>query len=517
MSRAACLVAAFAAISGSAAGAGEAEDAFNSLYGTEYARVAATRDKADDAALAAALVKAAEKDGIASDLLVILCEKAYELGSKSDTGYDAAAGAMELLAEKVPDRKGACLANILTVRQRHYDKVRGDARAMPGEVFIDALRASARAAAESGGVAQATVLCCRAVMVARAIGSDRVNDVQAQADAYAARQRAEKRLAAMKARLEANPKDAAARKELVQLWLVEMDDPARAAACLDESCDADLRKYVPAAAKPVEEAPELACLELGNWYWGLVRSATPASQPAMLERTRAYVDRFLELHTAEDVLRSKAQLISKNVTAELARIAEAKNAIGPGRWVELLKRVDLKEDILAGNWQRKETGLYADAMSRLSLPCMPEGSYELVVEFVRHEGNSETTVILPTGLSSVAFLLGSNDLSENELRDVMGARLRQPVGDCKVPEGKPCLLEIAVILKGTRVAITSRLNRRPCIQWDGPQAALAVESQYKMPTRGILGIATHVPKVTFKSVRIRMLSGKAKMLREVTK
>jgi formylglycine-generating enzyme required for sulfatase activity len=140
----------------------------------------------------------------------------------------------------------------------------------------------------------------------------------------ASQRKGEKQIALLKARLDADPKDAASRKELVRLYLVEIDDPGEAARLVDESLDQAMRKYVPAAARPVEDAPEAACLELGDWYNGLAdQAAAPASKGAMLRRAQGYYQRFLELHRATDLGRTAATLTLRRIEDALAKLPPA--------------------------------------------------------------------------------------------------------------------------------------------------------------------------------------------------
>ena len=112
-------------LSAAPAWADEAEDAFNSLYGNEYKRVTGTPDKNDDVALAADLLKAVKTPGVHPALLAILCDKAYELGTKAAAGYDSAIEAMELLAQKVPDKAADALKNLVAVREKQYQAAKG--------------------------------------------------------------------------------------------------------------------------------------------------------------------------------------------------------------------------------------------------------------------------------------------------------------------------------------------------------------------------------------------------------
>jgi len=304
--------------------ADEAADTFSKLYGEDLKRVAATPSVADDVALAKQLLEDAKKAEDQPAFLAMLCEKAYELAAKDASGYATATAAMDLLAGKVPEKKVECLQKNAGLYQKQYGTARGEAKTKAGEMVITALGALAEAQAAAGDSDAAGLTLRQAVAVATAIKSENKAALQARLDNLAPRQKVEKQIAALKAKLDADPKDAASRKELVRLYLVEMDTPAEAAKFLDETLDEATRKYVPAAAKPVEDAPEVACMELGDWYKGLAdQAATPASKGAMLRRAQAYYQRFLELHMAADLARTAATLTLKRIEDALAKCGAA--------------------------------------------------------------------------------------------------------------------------------------------------------------------------------------------------
>jgi formylglycine-generating enzyme required for sulfatase activity len=307
--------------------ADEAADTFNKLYGEDLKRVAATPLLADDVALGKQMLEDAKKAGDQSAFLTLLCEKAYELAARDASGHTTATAAMDLLAGKVPEKKVECLQKNAALYQKEYAAVRGEARAKAGESVITALVALAEAQVAAGDSDAAGLTLRQAVAVATAIKSENKAALQAQVENLALRQKVEKQIAALKAKLDADPQDAASRKELVRLWLVEMDNPATAAKFLDETLDEATRKYVPAAAKPLADAPELACTELGDWYKGLAdQAATPASKGAMLRRAQGYYQRFLELHMAADLARTAATLTLKRIEDALAKLGPA---LGP--------------------------------------------------------------------------------------------------------------------------------------------------------------------------------------------
>ncbi|MCX5675129.1 MAG: hypothetical protein NTX87_08980, partial [Planctomycetota bacterium] len=213
--------------------ADEAADTFNKLYGEDLKRVAATPSPADDVALAKQMLEDAKKAGDQPAFLVLLCEKAYELAARDASGHPTATAAMDLLVGKVPDKKVECLQKNAVLYQKQYAAARGEARTKAGENVIAALSALAEAQAAAGDADAAGLTLRQAVAVATAIKSESKAALQSKVENLASQQKVEKQIAALKAKLDADPKDAATRKELVRLYLVEMNNPAEAAKLVD--------------------------------------------------------------------------------------------------------------------------------------------------------------------------------------------------------------------------------------------------------------------------------------------
>jgi formylglycine-generating enzyme required for sulfatase activity len=231
---------------------------------------------------------------------------------------------MDLLAAQVPAKKAECLEKNVAIYQRQYVQARGEAKVKAGEEVIAALGDLAETQVAAGHAADAGTTLRQAIAVATAVKSEHRAALQARLAGMAQQQQSEKQIAALKAKLEADPADDAARKELVRLYLVEMDAPAEAAKYIGESLDEATRKYLPAAAKPMEDAPELACRELGDWYNGLAdQAAAPSSKAAMLQRAQGYYERYLVLHTDKDLGRTAAALTLKRIEDALEKLGPA--------------------------------------------------------------------------------------------------------------------------------------------------------------------------------------------------
>jgi len=159
------------------------------------------------------------------------------------------------------------------------------------------------------------------------------------------------------------------------------------------------------AAKGVEAAPELACVELGDWYRDLATAAAGAlAKSPMLVRARAYYDRFLSLHTSADIDRSKVELALRKVEDDLKALGVPTDRAA---WIDLLKLVDTSKDTAAGQWTRTDAGvtIVPSLNSRLMLPAALAGDYELELKFVRTGGDA-VCATFPAGSAAATLLHG---------------------------------------------------------------------------------------------------------------
>jgi len=143
-----------------------------------------------------------------------------------------------------------------------------------------------------------------------------------QAKTLAAANQKKRRIEALQAAMIKSPKDVEKRHELILYYVVELDQPADAVKHLIQDVDEVIRTYVPLAAKAVEDVPEAACLELGNWYYQtLLPKAPPAAKRTVLGRAKRYYERFLARSTAEDVNVLKARIFLMRIEKDLKALA----------------------------------------------------------------------------------------------------------------------------------------------------------------------------------------------------
>lgn len=491
--------------------ADEAADTFNSLFGDEVKRVVATPSPVDDVALAKQLLDAAKSAEKQPALLILLCNKAYELGIKDTTGYDTALTAMQLAADKLPDRKIACLAKIAALYQGQYGKARGADKAQASEVLIQAFTNLADAQAAAGDTDAAATTLRQALAAAAYVGPAARNAVQAQLTALLSQQQQEKQLAALKAKLQATPKDDATRKELVRLCLVEMDNPAEAANFVDGSIDEATRKYVPAVAKGLDNTPELACSELGKWYQGLADQASAAGvKTAMLNRAKAYYGRFLELHTTEDLARTADTLALKMVEDALAKIrmlsAEDKTPKSPstaakGGWQPMFNGKDLTGWQSSGAWEVEPGGILVGKRGGNLATTARFGDFAMDGEFLLEKGTNSGVYIrannlrdpIGTGLEIQVFdSFGDPRLTPNTCGGLYG--FTAPSKVAVKPPGQWNRMQIAA--KGNHVQVV--LNGEPVIDTDIPAAKAAQKE-------GHIVLQRYTNAIRFRNLKIKPL------------
>ncbi|MGB2936871.1 MAG: LamG domain-containing protein [Phycisphaerae bacterium] len=298
----------------------EAETAFQQLYGQDVRRAEATADPKDDVALAAELVKAAKTITGQPHFLALVCEKACELGAAHPTGYHTALEAADLLAEHVPEQLNVLEETLLPVRRWEYERARGLAKAEAGEALIASLLAVAGTRADGLELDEALRLCREASSVARPIRSTQLRLIEQAQKRFTEMKRTLGQVQRLKDVLANDAENQVTRRKIVELFLMGLDNPAEAAKYVDGLEDKALRRYVPAAAKGVEAAPELACIEMGDWYREVAAGVKEWAKATLLKRARAYYARFLDLHEAEDLQRTKAMLAIKKVDAALSEL-----------------------------------------------------------------------------------------------------------------------------------------------------------------------------------------------------
>ncbi len=521
-------------VAGAPAGGDVATETFNSLYAKDIQKVKATRDKADDVALAKELLKAAKASEGQPALLALLCENACELSRADPAGYEFAAAAMALLAEKVPKTKARCMREIVAIRQRQFRRAQGLDRFGAAGELIDACVTAGDERVACDELREARVYYEKALPLAVKINSERGGEIEARIKRLAPRARILREFELMERRLKANAKDVLARRRLIELHAVEFDDPAQAGKLVKEkpdgavlgkllACESEevLAERLSLATAEPERLSEAACLDVGEWYRRLAdtKTTTEVAKPKLLKRAETGYRHFLNRHAAEDILRTRANLALNKVRTALAGLAPA----DAGGWMYLLKTIDLdkhakRSGYSRGAWQRRPDGLASPPgdLESVMIPVIPKGSYHLRVLFAL-EGKGEAwgnklILMLPTEGGCTHLSVGPDTCGFSIKGDGLYSRVKATV---KVGFRRPHLLDVKVIVEGEQAQIIVELNRQTVIRWRGTQKELTdYQDALHLPNRKALGFGTNSAHVLVRAVKLRMLSGEAEFLSE---
>jgi len=503
--------------------AGGADKVFQELYGKEYDRAVKSRDAGVKVALAEKLLDAARKAGSVPGLDALLCERACELGAADPTGYDTAMSAVDLLADKAPGKAQALQETVLVIRERQYKTSPAEWKSGAAEAYADCLIATALAKAHEGDMGEAQRRCARAQQVAREARLTEMESLESQIRRLQELQKVVGTIPRLKATLKTEPANPKARGDLIHLFLVELDNPAEGLKYLDESCDENVRRYLPAAAKDGEGAPALANMELAQWYYQLATEASPCGKAAMLTRAQTYYERFLKMHPEKDADRAKAELALDSIKADFAKAAQPRAkyvpTFGRGQWIDLLKLLDPAKDGVMGTFERQDDGVRLvgsgaiGGWRRLTAPpVLVVGDYDLEVTFMLRGGTWEVKVLLPVGSSAVMlnwYEGRDDDQPKFTLESISGSkdtRAKAPRLETK----RSYTFNVQVRTGASKAAIAVFLDGKSVLKWSGPESAITPpRGDYRAADVRRVGLGYYVGDVVYQKARLRMLSGKA--------
>ncbi len=513
-----------------AADADKAQEVFDSLFGADLKKVLAARDTAGEAALAAKMLEAARSADGQPAFQTLLCLKAAELGILDPKGYDTAQAAADFLAEKVPEKAAAAREIVMSIHQKRFESARSDDRFEAAQVFLSDILVVAAAKAKAGDIDDAVKRCRQAQTVLATLRAPLPEGLDALAKRAADLMKAAGRVTILKGNLKSETTAKAAREELVRLFLVDLDSPEEAAKYLDDSSDPLLRKYIPALSRPINEVPELACLELGDWLRIQADAAATTGKAGLLRRALSYYDRFLTLHTTVDLDRTKADLAMKKVQADLEKLGEAA-ASNTGLWIDLLKLLSTPKDYLLprSSWEHVDagwTGTGGPSGGKIQAAIVPQGDYELEIKFTKtakdRTSNNGVWIHLPVPDASKAGCMLHRRRREQHDRRIRtdqrrSARMNPSSARFSLDDNRSYTLQVKVTLAGDQVTMAAAIDSRPIVKWSGSPDALSVWSMWQMPQPKCVGLAAGAnTTVTFTSARLRMTSGKAIPLEKYT-
>ncbi|MDH3583550.1 MAG: PA14 domain-containing protein [Phycisphaerae bacterium] len=513
----------------------DVQDLFDSIFGPKIKEVGRTRTRTDDVDLAQQMLKVAGDSSESPKLVILLCDQAYRLASKDPAGYGVAISSLRLLARHAPDRRWESIERVAILQQRLVAGRRGEEKKVAADALIDTLIQMAELRMEAGETDAAINHYRRALQTASAVRSDRRASIQAKLEQVRAEQRLAGRIASLRDRIKQKDKEAA--KELLRLYVVELDRPLEARKYTFATDDETWKTNVTLATRDIWSLEEQEAMALGDWYRGLVDSAPAAARGPLLVRAHRYYRVFLTRHPQADLARTKAGLALKTVDAALEGLgidpASVDRLVGKppetspspapvatSRELDALKLVDLEQDSIRGTWGRRGTALRSGMglpASFVQLPVTPRGDYVVTAQFMRVQGEGSVNLVFPMGERQGQVVLGGwgNARSMLHLLDWQKSEAGS-VGQSQtgLENGRVHRVELDVRAKGAgsyRIRVT--LDGKKIIDWSGPSAAFTLLPTLGFPQRPVIGLGGGRCAVEYRQASLRMRSGKAVPLR----
>ncbi len=283
---------------GAVHGDDQAQATFEELFGSPIRNAQATRDDADDKALAQQMLDTAEALGDATSLRVLLCVGAFDLAKQ----------AMDKAVALAPARRVELDDKLIEAHNIRFRRAaRDDRDAMGGQMIEAALRIGDQRLAR-GDYVPALSTYRSAQSAANLIRSPQRDAIQEAMSLASARMATQRRVESLAGRLEQMPDNERLIEQLVRMCVVELDNPSAAARYADVIEDEQTAARLRLADKPTHLLEADEAMQLADWYRALAEQAPPASKRAMHRRQRHYLQWYLSVCDSGDLQAVQARL-----------------------------------------------------------------------------------------------------------------------------------------------------------------------------------------------------------------
>lgn len=212
---------------------------------------------------------------------------------------------------------------------------------------------------------------------------------------------------------------------------------------------------------------------------------------------------------------SRVIALSNSAALTFAVILMATNATSAAddapqsrKGTDLIKRIDLGRDSVAGQWNRTADGLLTGAAngSRVSLPAQPEGEYDFKVSFTRQTGQHSVALFFVAGKRQSSFELDAWNAHLGGFQNVGGKTLRDNstrVDNVTLVNGRKYTAEIRV----RHDRVEGYLDGKLLATYRGDGSNLSMLDIWKLPTTRTLGVGAWQSETVFHSIEVRMVNG----------
>ncbi|MBA2115546.1 serine/threonine protein kinase [Bremerella alba] len=176
-------------------------------------------------------------------------------------------------------------------------------------------------------------------------------------------------------------------------------------------------------------------------------------------------------------------------------------------WVDLISRVDLPANAVAGNWQVTPDGqLHVDEGpgARIMLPFQPPREYDLDVQFTRNSGSQSIALHFIDGEGIASFDIDGWSENLGGIQNIDGADIRTNatrVDNVVLENGRRYRAEVRV----RRNQVQAFLDGQLLSTYEGDGSDLTLLDLWRLPANS-LGLGAYDSDTTFHQVRLRPVS-----------
>lgn len=299
--------------------ADDARQTFDAVYGSRVKKVRATRDREDDTALAKQLIDTARSTSNAPALVVVLCNEAHDLARLHEPAV--AIEAMRLLADTSPDAQKTANENIIKLLSILTRTGEPDTRDAAVNEFIALHTKQGDAAFEANDLREATAAYRQALVLASRQRHPSVDALRDKIKTAADRGRTLRQVEKLEETLLRDANDQSALEALVLTYLLDFQQPKKAASFVPRVKDAKLKASFQLAVQDAASLNADDSMKLGQWYIDLSNAESGSRAAVARFYGSEALKRFLLLHTANDINKTKAQLLLKDLESKMAKDA----------------------------------------------------------------------------------------------------------------------------------------------------------------------------------------------------
>lgn len=475
---------------------------FEELYRDKLVAVNRSQDTDDDRKLAEQMIELAET---IPDSPGVQCLIYIEVIPLAAVGGDieSAVRAADQLESVWPGHEAADPDALLAIVGRTYREASRDERDQVAQPYMDLLLHSAERAEANEDLDRAIDLCRQANTVARVVDSDRRGYIVDTLDRLSEVKAVLSQIDMLVTAVEKNPKNISAAKELVNLLIVERDEPATAAQYVELTGDPDLTEVVTVCADGIDSAGAPEALRVGDWYLVLADQEDDDLAEPLLRRAQRWYGRFLSVYTREDALAQRVERMRLIAESRAKRIVEARRAALRGRWIDLVGTTfEPAQHVLGKAVEVRRGEIHTLTPTALVLPVTPQGSFELRVRLTMHERTSGLALHVPIGRTAATFYYSRLDNTTSSIEGLDEADFAKK--RMNKPGQKVALIFQGAVLEEGELALAMLVDGDESLRWQGSANNVQANEEFAPPqTMGRILRLNCGGKMTIHSIELR--------------